>query len=146
MPAEYNLKKLLFRRQFILGSSFPDALHWWKRINIANHICLTVHPELNACQCVRENKSITLLGYILDPYNPGATDKDIVDLLIEKLAKLDNIQSFIEQTYNYGGRWVLIIADGNEIYLFNDALGFRQIFYTEKTFLKICGAHHKQGF
>ena len=134
MQADHNIKKLLFRRQFILGPSFVDAFPWWKRINIANNLCLTAHPDLNTYQCVRDNKSITLLGYILDPNDPDATDKNIVDLLTEQFLKPGDIQSFIEQTYNYGGRWVLIVDDGNEVYLFNDALGFRQIFYTTKKY------------
>jgi len=131
----YDLQKLLFRRQFILGPRFVEKLFWWKRLHIrGTTICLTIHPDLVAFQKFANGKSITLLGYILDPENPKATDEDILDSLIEKLISLDNVQPFIESTYRFGGRWVLIIDNGIEIYLFNDAVGFRQIFFTEKEF------------
>lgn len=130
MPGEYDLQKLLFRRQFALGPYFVDALPWWKRLRVGKHLCLTVHPDLNTHQCVREERSLTLLGYILDPHNPNATDADILGCLIEKVG---NFNLFLEQTNQLGGRWVLITADGNDVRLVNDALGFRQIFYADKT-------------
>ena len=133
---KYDLQKLLFRRQFILGPRFVEKLFWWNRLHIRDTVCLTIHPDLMASQIFANGKSITLLGYILDPENPEATDKVILDSLIEKLVPLDNVQPFIERTYRFGGRWVLIIDNGIEIYLFNDALGFRQVFYTEKEFIE----------
>jgi hypothetical protein len=133
---KYDLQKLLFRRQFILGPRFAEKLFWWNRLRIRDTVCLTIHPDLMASQKFANGKSITLLGYILDPENPEATDKVILDSLIEELARLVDVQPFIERTYRFGGRWVLIIDNGIEICLFNDAVGFRQVFYTEKEFIE----------
>jgi hypothetical protein len=133
-PFEYNLRKLLFRRQFVLGPHFPDAFPWWKRINIGSHLCLTAHPDLNTYHCVSGNKSITLLGYILDPTTPKANDYEIINRLIANLITSDNQSYFSEVISNFGGRWILIVNDGRETKLYNDAMGLRQVFYTNAYF------------
>lgn len=125
--------KLLYRNQFILGSFFIKEFISWKKIEINNSVCLTVHPDLNAYQAVYENKSITLLGFILDPDNPQATDSDIINVLIHELFSCDK---FIEHTYKFGGRWILLVNDGKETRLFHDATGLRQVFYTDACFIK----------
>ncbi len=136
MELKYDRKKLLFRRQFVLGPHFLDEFTWWKRVNIASHLCLTVHPDLNTYQCIRENKSITLLGYILDPTNPEANDYEIIHRLIAKLFTPENDNTFCEHISIFGGRWILIVNDGREIRLFNDAMGLRQVFYTNMLLTK----------
>ena len=132
----YDVKKLLFRRQFILGPRFADELSSWKRIEVGSNICLTVHPDLNAHQAVHNGKSITLLGYVLDPRNPQARDAEILDDLICALDTCDSLDGFFERTYPLGGRWILIVDDGEEIRLFNDPMGLRQVFYTDVSFCR----------
>ena len=122
-------EKLLYRNQFVLGPFFIEELASWKRIKINSSLHLTVHPDLNTYQAIYENKSITLLGFILDPDNPQAGDSDIINDLVQKFSRCDK---FIEHTYKFGGRWILIVNDGEETRLFNDAAGLRQVFYTEK--------------
>jgi len=133
-PCKYDLAKLLFRRQFILGPYYIESLPAWKRFSIRNDICLTVHPDLPVCQVKQENKSITLLGYVLDPYNPQYYDLDILNVLLNKFCLQDNLKSLIQHTYTYGGRWILIVDDGTETILFNDATGYRQVFYTDLSY------------
>ena len=127
---KYNSEKLLYRRQFVLGPHFIEEFKSWKRIKVHNTIYLTVHPDLNTYKADYENKSITLLGYILDYRNPEANDSEIINILIRELSNCDSLDNFFECTYTFGGRWVLIVNDGNEIRLFNDATGLRQVFYT----------------
>jgi hypothetical protein len=43
---KYDIRKLLFRRQFILGPFFIESLSDWKRLKIGETIFLTVHPDL----------------------------------------------------------------------------------------------------
>ena len=126
-------EKLLYHNQFILGPFFIEELASWKRIKINSSMHLNVHPDLNTYQAVYENKSITLLGFILDPDNPQANDSDIINGLIHNLSNCD---TFFELTYDFGGRWILIVNDAKEIRLFNDATGLRQVFYTETHFTK----------
>lgn len=129
-----TLEKLLFRRQFILGPHFIEDFSSWKRIKVRDNICLTVHPDLNRRQTVYRAKSITLLGYILDPNDPLSQDQDIIDSLVRKLDTCDGLDNFFQYTYMYGGRWILIVDNGQEIRLFNDPAGFRQLFYTDFSF------------
>lgn len=136
-PTKYALEKFLFRRQFILGPRFLEQFPSWKRIKVGSQNCLTVHPDLPTCQVRAQNKTITLLGYILDPNDPGATDADILNRLLGNLGTCDSLNEFFKYTYALGGRWLLILEDGDEVVLFHDAMGLRQVFYTDKA---ACGA------
>ena len=101
-----------------------------------NDFYLTVHPDLPTYQATYKNKSITLLGYMVDPDNPYADNSEIINGLIYQLGTEDN---FFEHTDKFGGRWILIVNDGKALKLFNDAAGLRQVFYT------ICGARLNQA-
>jgi len=141
--SEPIFKRLLYRCQFVLGPNFVENLETWKKIEITNSIKLTVHPDLTTCQVIENNKSITLLGFILDPDNPKSTDTDIVTGLIQKLSISD---PFFEHTERLGGRWILIVNDGREIILFNDASGLRQVFYTNNRYTKDLWCASQPGF
>ena len=132
----YDIHKLLYRRQFVLGPRFVEEFKSWKRIRVNDSLCLTVHPDLNTCRADHKDNSIILLGYILDPDNPNADDLEIINSLTVKLYNSDSLDSFFECTYIFGGRWILIVNDGKEIRLFNDAVGYRQIFYTDTLSVK----------
>ena len=128
-----KFEELLYSGQFILGPFFIEQFTSWKRISINSSIHLTVHPHLNSFQSVYQDKSLTLLGFILDPDNPQASDSEIINILIHQLANCDD---FLKETYKFGGRWILIVNDGKEIRLFNDATGLRQNFYTDTRYTK----------
>ncbi len=133
---KYDPEKLLFRRQFILGPHFPEAVPSWKRLTVRPSMCLSVHPDLNTSMVTYENKTITLLGYILDPGKPEANDSDILHSLIRQLSSCNALETFFKCTYGLGGRWILIVDDGREIILFNDPMGLRQVFFTKISFTK----------
>jgi hypothetical protein len=122
-----------YRNQFILGPSFIEEFTSWQKIAINTSMCLSVHPHLNMGQTCREDKSITLLGFVLDPDKPQADDAEILDELMNKLSSCDR---FLDHTFKLGGRWILIVNDGREIRLFNDAAGLRQVFYTDVNYTK----------
>ena len=112
----HPLGKALYRNQFILAPFFIEEFPSWKRTKIRNSICLTTHPDLNLYQANRDNKSITLIGYILDPDNSNASDRDIVNDLI---GEVSNFDSLLDHSGKFGGRWILIIDDGKQIRLFS---------------------------
>lgn len=119
---------LLYCNQFVLGPAFVDTLPDWKRIRIGESFYLSAHPDLNVCQARSEIRSITLIGFILDPADPSAGDADI----LEKLVHIPgDRKALIKDTYKFGGRWTLIMNDGEETALFHDAVGLRQVFYTD---------------
>ncbi len=118
---------LLYRNQFVLGPSFVDRLKNWKRIRLGRSIYLTVHPDLSVIRETGGDRSITLLGYMLDPYNEASQDADIVRRLIRRFSGLDDL---FEHTFSLGGRWILIAQDSDATRIFHDAAGSRQMFYT----------------
>lgn len=132
MKGDYRketLEKFIYRRQFIFGpSGINDIQSSWNILNINKSYFVATHPDLEVHQANILDKSITLLGFILDPYNPNATNSDIIDNLIYKL---DNCDDFHKHIFDYGGRWILIVSDGAKIIILNDAAGLRQIYYAQ---------------
>jgi len=116
----------LYRNQFVLGPEFVDGLDGWKRIRINGSLCLMAHPDLNAFRIASDDRSITLVGYIIDPFAPVATDSDILRRLMGGFSDFDALTKNI---YSLGGRWILVAQKGSEARLFNDAAGLRQVFY-----------------
>ena len=117
----------LHHGQFLLGPLYADRFEGWQRIPIDNRTKLTVHPDLTTTQVSDKKKSLTLIGCILDPDDPAASNADILRQL---LYRYTGRSALIEATSGYGGRWLLIATHGQEKFLFNDALGLRQVFYT----------------
>ena len=125
-----NSERLRFRSQFVLGPDYVNFLpHFWKKIKIDRNLFLTIHPDLNCSFMKSGNNSLILIGHILDPDNPSHNNEDILsDLLFNSF---DNFNTLIERTFTLGGRWILIVKLGEDIILFNDASGLRQVFYTD---------------
>jgi hypothetical protein len=120
-------EKLRYRNQFIMGPVHHEGLTGWKRYKVNEFLCLTAHPDLNVVQMERNGQSITLIGFILDPEHPHADNEDIFDSISQKIA---HGSEPYESTYDYGGRWILIVGNNEQTILFNDAAGLRQVFYT----------------
>ena len=124
--------RLLYRNQFVLGPQYVNWLPSWQRVEIDRSVRLTVHPDLYCYHASDGRKSVTLLGFILDPDDETADNDAIVDDLLERLEDCD---SFFAQTYRFGGRWILIACDGKRTTVFNDPAGLRQVFYTRREYL-----------
>jgi hypothetical protein len=129
-PADYGdsaLERLRFRRQFILGSEPPDPLPGWTRIRVDPIRTAVAHPDLGVCQASSGAKSITLFGYVLDPDDPEATDARVLQRLLTRLRTCGDV---FELTTGLGGRWVLVVHDGERTIVVNDAAGMRQVYYS----------------
>lgn len=124
--SDFPLHRLLRPRQFVLGQDFANAFEHWQRIQITPTLRLTAHPDLGIHQLARGDKWIALLGFILDPDDPGATNDEILEGLMRAFTDWDEL---FDGTAEYGGRWVLIAADGRETRLLTDALGLRLVYY-----------------
>lgn len=122
------MDKLLFRNQFVLGPHYIHSFDGWNGAQINGRIFITSHPNLNICQVSSGPKSITLMGYIIDPRNPGHDDRTILN---ELLHQFDGCRGLIKKTYPLGGRWVLVLKDERGLFLLNDATGLRQVFYAD---------------
>ena len=120
-----------FVNQFVLGPVFVDSLTDWNHVSVDDALKLTVHPGLDVEQVKDGGKSITIVGYILDPARPEASNADIAKAL---MARYDSLDQLIAATEGLGGRWLLIARDGEQSVLFNDAMGSRQVFFTTTEF------------
>jgi len=121
------MKKAKFfrRRQFALG---PNYFHFegWKRYTVAESYCLTVHPDLTVQEARNGDNSITLLGYLIDPYKPERKEVDILNEMIMQVKNLDDIITFLERM---SGRFIIFVVLEGEILIFHDASGLRQVLY-----------------
>lgn len=132
-------KNLKFRRQYILANSAltPDQNWAFFQINVSGKKWfINYHTDLDFAIEENENHSIILLGYILDPQNPSFNNQQIVSGLLGK----NSFNEVLEDTANYNGRYVIIYYNKEEIFLFHDATGFREVYYTYKDNLTACGS------
>ena len=131
---ERRAEELLYCKQFILGPGFIDVAPGWRHLDLGYDLKLSVHPELEVEQIANANKKLTAIGNLLDSLAPGKSNRDI---LSELIVGADDIDALTRATGHYGGRWILMASFGDNKYIFNDALGLRQIFYSDP---KITGA------
>jgi hypothetical protein len=117
---------LQFHNHFVLGPARVAALHSWHHLQINDAFHLATHPDLNTYQACEGDRSMTLIGFILDPVDPRAGDDHIVNGLLAGCHSCENV---IKNTVSYGGRWVLIVNHAKKITLYTDAVGLRQVFY-----------------
>jgi hypothetical protein len=120
----------LYVGQFLLGSRKVDVHPEWRTFSIAESLMLTTHPDQCVVQAKSEDKrrQLTLVGEMMDPRSPERGNEEILRAL---MAGFDSRLELIEATSPLGGRWVLIGQDGDEVFLFHDALGLRQVFHSD---------------
>jgi len=121
-------QKLLYRRQYVL-SSFPiSSIQGWltDSFNFKNkNISLQYHPDLTYHREKVDSRELFILGYILDPANPGYDNCTILKNLLKNI----NYCDLVKALEKYNGRFVLIYKDQNNLNIVGDAVGFRQIYY-----------------
>jgi hypothetical protein len=114
--------------QFILGPSFAERLTGWQRLEVAGRLKLTAHPALACTKAADGAREVVLIGHILDPHNVDETNDDIVRGLLRCFTSRE---ALIKATERLGGRWLLIASSPGDSFLFHDAMGLRQAFYSE---------------
>ena len=118
---------LIRRSQFTLGPEYLKGGYQWQNIDLGRRLKLSVQQELELTQLQAPHATLTLLGYILDWSSPHASNKDILSSLLHK-AK--NIDEYIHNTSELGGRWILIVQNAEDTILFHDMGGLRQVCFT----------------
>jgi hypothetical protein len=124
----HQKNRLLLRRQFILGPRFVEELPGWKKIKINSSLFMTIHPELETAQASFSGNSINLLGYILDPYEPQASNLERCDRLLRQINSADDVFSYLEPMC---GRFIIILSFNGKLRIFTDAIGYRSIYYAK---------------
>lgn len=122
------LRTLLHSGQFVLGPSTVERLAGWKRLAAGPLLQITAHPGLSLCRRTEGDRALTLIGFVLDPLRPQATDAEILSGLLDEFG---SVATLIRATQRLGGRWLLVAQQAERRFLFNDPLGLRQAFYTD---------------
>lgn len=123
-----SAEQLLYHLQFTLGPRIPEELEAWPTLEVGNNLYLAAHPDLSLEEAVGVDASAILVGYMLDPANPQASNSDILCSLISLVSQDGDLFAAIEPL---GGRWALIVNDRQGRRLVGDAAGLRQIFYSD---------------
>lgn len=120
-----NKTKYFRRRQFILS---PEQYSYdgWKKYRVAERYFLSVHPDLSVKQVKHMSNTITLLGYSIDPQQYKQNQEDVLYNIVKNA---NDINDIIKNFEIMSGRFVVISEIQNQIYLFNDACGLKQIVY-----------------
>lgn len=121
-------KELLYCRQFILGPSFVEVAQAWRYIDIDSDLKLSIHPEVDVEQVSADGRKFTLIGTLLDSTAPAKSNREILLDLIDKAAEFDTL---VQESGRFGGRWILLAFFDDRKYLLNDAIGLRQVFYSD---------------
>lgn len=134
---ELLYERLLYRKQFIMMPYTMDGPSEWKKCGIyKDKLVLYAHPELDMTVVENENRRIVLLGYILDWQNPEFGNGDIIKMLLRENR---NFESFLEGTFNLGGRFVLIYEDKECCRMYHDAAGQMEVYYYKGSKGLACG-------
>lgn len=117
---------LLFRRQFIMGPEKFQKYPKWNSLELPEGYTITAHPDLKMSMIKKGEYYIVLLGYILDPINAELSDEQILEKIYHKDL---NFIELISQFDALAGRYVCVSNIGKVIRIFNDTIGFRQVYY-----------------
>lgn len=115
-----------FRRQFAMGRELPDSLAGWARHPVHHDLQLAVHPELSCVRVDRNDTSVLLVGYVLDPRHPGRDDRTIIEHVMDGAPTFEDVLRAFDPL---SGRWMAIHRAGDDIRLFHDAAGLRMVHY-----------------
>ncbi len=133
---------LLYRRQFILS---PDPRHMiagGKRVLVGGLYHVSTHKDLELTHVESGGRSLTLLGFALDPERAEANNTDILQDILKHVDRCDDVFNHIDKL---GGRWVIIAHDGSETILLHDATGQRQVCYTREPVSGIMACASESG-
>lgn len=119
-------EKYLYRRQYLLAPRRIVVFKNWKQFQINKKYFLTTHPDLLVTEAHGQNRSIYLLGYVIDPYNPSFDNSQVMQDVIDKSKTADDV--FVNIAAKCG-RFVIIVKIGDDLRIFSDACGLRQVFY-----------------
>jgi hypothetical protein len=122
---------LHYPNQFIIGPAHLDLPGDWQKVEIRPSLRITAHSGLNVCQAVKDSHEVLMVGFIIDPMCPTASNQEIVE---ELAGLLPDERGFFQRCSACGGRWVIVYTSGSSYRLVCDATGLRQVFYTDRTF------------
>lgn len=121
-PVQY----LAFRRQFVLSQSSTDLLPGWIPHQVAGDLVLSVHPDLSYTRADANDRSVLLLGFVLDPRHPDRDNQTILSTVLQNTTRFDEI---LREFDAFAGRWAAIYVAGGQVLLFHDPAGLRPVYH-----------------
>jgi hypothetical protein len=139
MPKTMKNNNLAFRRQFLLSNCPLKKISDWQSNNISVKdftLYLYTHSDLEVTKAEYLNNQLILLGYIMDPYNPGLSNADIANNNVRN----KNLEELFNNIHKYNGRFIIIYTNNEQTVIFHDAIGFREIYYYLSDNILLCGS------
>lgn len=127
---------LCFRRQFILSREQIAELSGWQCIHIAYYY-LYAHPDLEVTIEKDNETTLLLLGYLFDPENHKLNNQDILHILTKST---NSFSQFVQALKPYPGRYALLYFHDSNLYLIQDALAVREVYYYQTINKVVCGS------
>ncbi len=118
--------ELLFRRQYIIAPHSTRTLEGWSELDIGNGYLASAHPHLNTTVARYGDRTIILLGYLLDPVNPHQNDEEIAERLVKQASSFTLL---LKELKPLGGRYAIIFSSPSCTRIFSDPAGFRELCY-----------------
>src|SRR5665647_2010752 len=118
--------KFLYRRQFILSSNSQFNFEGWNNIKLNNTTYLSAHPDLEVTQSSSDKIQLTLLGFVINPFEPIKSNQEILNDLVNNTKEFNDV---LLKTDQLGGRWVIICNNNHSFKIFHDPCGQRQVYY-----------------
>lgn len=119
-----EFEKLRFRRQYVLTAFTIECPFLYNVQTINEGYFLYTHVDLNVTTLTGNQRKIVLLGDLFDFENPAKSNNEI----ISDLFALD-LFNLIQKVAGFCGRYVIILADKDQIYLIHDAASSRKVYY-----------------
>lgn len=118
---------LLFKNQFLLSEKVCEELSEWKQVNFKSFFVYAhKHLEYTLSHSVTNDNQALLLGYIIDPETPGATNTQILECIL----KSESFDHLVRTLNELSGRFVLFIDFFGDLLIFNDPCGLKTLYYT----------------
>jgi hypothetical protein len=122
----------MYKNQYLISGTMHPSL-----LSLQNHgirsipfdgLQIHAHKDLPVVQCVNNRTALALLGHVIDPEAPDATNQEIVNNIAEECL---NMHDLVFLTHKICGRYILLMKSAECFVAAGDACHLRQIFFTE---------------
>lgn len=116
----------MYRNQYLITAEKTETKHAEMTTLPFQGLHIHRHATLNVSTATHGATAIALLGYLINPLDPGETN----DEAIARLARTcPTAHSFFKEIQTCGGRYVLLYKNNDAFYVTGDACHLRQIYF-----------------
>lgn len=125
-----------FKRKFLFTKIKLNINSDWQLCPMTNNYNLYYHRDLEFTISQNKEVKLVLLGFLFDAQNVEFGNQEILDQLIEAKSYND----IIYKLKKHAGRWIIFMEYKNDLFVFHDPAGMRQIFYSIRDDQVICAS------